>query len=227
MRKHWENSHQGEPECGDEKRLEVLVRRDEAEAVECEARGCQWRKETGKLQGWRQECLNHFLKHHGYDLTQLRFRDTEGRSLQLQDLFSQVGQCSQEDCHMIRTANSANQSDLVKSVREHYKTHHPGLSPHSFTPLVVNGEVRFVVEDAHLDAQDTPSVEREYGSTSLKCFECNKVLDLSPKSTSPLQHWQKHGHHPLTLKLTRIDDNSEEEILHIKRLYKWIFMYVD
>ena len=86
---------------------------------------------------------------------------------------------------------------------------------------------KFVVEDAHLDAQDTPSVEKEHGSTSLKCFECNKVLDLSPKSTSPLQHWQKHGHHPLTLKLTRIDDNSEEEILHIKRLYKWIFMYVD
>ena len=51
LRKHWENSHQGEPECGDEKRLEVLVRRDEAEAVGGEDPGTlEVRSEARELQ---------------------------------------------------------------------------------------------------------------------------------------------------------------------------------
>ena len=51
--------------------------------------------------------------------------------------------------------------------------------------------------------------------SSLKCFECDKVLELytAPSSVSPVQHWIKHGHNPLTLEIIRTEDG------------KWIFRY--
>ena len=51
--------------------------------------------------------------------------------------------------------------------------------------------------------------------SSLKRFECDKVLELStaPSSVSPVQHWIKHGYNPLTLKMVRTEDG------------KWIFRY--
>ena len=216
LRKHWATSHKGRSEVRDEDRMEVLVVRN----VECEAKGCKWRQSKEEC-GWRQNCLNHFLKDHEFDLTQLRFRDVDGSSLQIQDMFSQVGQCAQEDCHMIRSSNSKDESELVEFFTEHYETHHPGLSPHTFTLLVENNEVKFVVE-----ASCNPMVKEDVdiGASSLKCFECDKVLELStaPSSVSPVQHWVKHGHNPLTLKVVRTED---DEVLNIKQLYKWIFRY--
>ena len=121
---------------------------------------------------------------------------------------------------MIRTS-SKDKSDLVKSFTEHYKDHHPGISPHEFTPLVVNNEVKFVVEDSCPEVSCTPvksDVDIE-SSSSFKCFECDKVLEVS-SSVAPVQHWVKHGHNPITLKVVRSDDGK---ILNIKQLYKWIF----
>ena len=111
----------------------------------------------------------------------------------------------------------ADQSELVKLFTEHYKTHHRGLSADTFTQLVVNNEVKFVVEANCLEASCNPEVKDDVdiGSSSLKCFECDKVLELStaPSSVSPVQHWIKHGHNPLTLKMVRTEDG------------KWIFRY--
>ena len=223
LRKHWATSHNGRLEARDEDRMEVLVVREGTGNVECEMEGCKWRQSKEEL-GWRQNCLNHFIK--GHDLAQLRFRDVDGSSLRLQDLFSQVGQCTQEDCHMILTSNSKDNSELVKFFTDHYKTHHPGLSPHTFTALVVNNEVKFVVDDDCLEASCSPVVEDDVDirASSLKCFECDKVLELSttPSSVSPVQHWVKHGHNPLTLRVIRTED---DEVLNIKQLYKWIFRY--
>ena len=122
---------------------------------------------------------------------------------------------------MIRTSNSKDKMELVKFFTEHYETHHPGASPHSFTPLVVNNEVKFIVEDTCKEASCAP-VKNNLGSSSFKCSECDKVLELTvgPSSVSPVQHWVKHGHHPLTLKVVRTGDGK---ILNIKQLYKWIF----
>ena len=45
---------------------------------------------------------------------------------------------------MILTSNSQDQSELVKSFTDHYKTKHPDLSRHTFLPLVVNNEAKSV-----------------------------------------------------------------------------------
>ena len=124
-------------------------------SVVCEGEGCKW-KQSKEKSGWQQNCLHHFLKVHGFDLAKLRFRDVDGSSLRLQDLFSQVGQCAQEDCHMILTSKSQDQSELVRLFTEHYKTHHPGLSAYTFTQLVVNNKVKFVVEANCLEAMWQP-----------------------------------------------------------------------
>ena len=50
----------------------------------------------------------------------------------------------------------ADQSELVKLFTEHYKTHHPCLSAPTFTQLVVNNEVKFVVEANCLEAMWQP-----------------------------------------------------------------------
>ena len=127
---------------------------------------------------------------------------------------------------MIRTS-SKDKAELVKLFSEHYESHHPGLSPHTFTPLVVNSEVKFVVDDTCLEANCSPvKKDVDIGSpSSYKCFECDKLLEelsTNPSSVSPVQHWIKHGHSPLTLKVIRTDD---DKILNIKQLYKWIFRY--
>ena len=116
------------------------------------------------------------------------------------------------------------ESELAKCFTDHYEDHHPGLSPQTFTPLIVNSKVKFVVDNNCPEASCTPiksDVDIE-SSSSFKCFECDKLLELSttPSSVAPVQHWVKHGHNPITLKVVRTDDGK---ILNIKQLYKWIF----
>ena len=107
--------------------------------MECEVGDCEWTQKTGERL-WRKNCLDHFLRNHGDDLTQLGFRDSEERSLQIQDLYSYVGRCSQETCRHKIIARDY-QSRMASDITSHYKNHHPRLTSHAYTPLIENGEV--------------------------------------------------------------------------------------
>ena len=140
VRTHWRRKHSEEEECRDKDKTEILIRRIETGVMECEMDYCGWRQKTQK-NGWRQKCLNHFIEEHSHDLTQFRFQDSRGHILQLQDIFSYVGQCSQEDCFIIKA--STNKTDLVKCFTNHYKKYHLHLTTsHHFKHLVVKGKVK-------------------------------------------------------------------------------------
>ena len=138
VRLHWRSQHSEQTECEDSDKVEILLGRTvNVRTMECGAGGCKWTQETGEHY-WKKKCLDHFLNHHGDDLRQLRFRDSEERSLRIQDLYSHVGQCSQESCRHKIARDS--QSLLDRSFTCHYKNHHPSLKT-AYTPLVENGEV--------------------------------------------------------------------------------------
>ena len=88
-----------QPESEDQDNMEILIRR--SGSIECEEVGCDWKQEIKEV-GWRLRILNHFLDQHGDDLSQLKFRDSEGQCVQLQDLFFHGSQGSQEECNTIK-----------------------------------------------------------------------------------------------------------------------------
>ena len=211
-RQHWAQCHGGEDKLEDRDKVELLFT-EEAErgGVVCEVAGCGWRQLTS-VEGWRQECFNHFLLRHDYDLGQLRFRrESDGAALRVQQLFSQVGQCAQEDCHMIRTSNSRQSSALTKLFTEHYKMHHPAAKQETFTHLVLNGKVKFVTEGAD---QDT---EVEFDNDNLVCAKCGKKV----KKTYLFNHWnsQHKGEH---ISSCRIQCNTSKQLLDVTAFFSYI-----
>ena len=148
VRRHWRSQHTEQPECGDKDKVVILLGRTVTGTVECEARGCKWTQETGEY-CWRKNCLDHFLRNHGDDLRQLGFRDSEERSVRIQDLYSYVGRCSQETCrHKIIAIDY--QSRMDSAITCHYKNHHPRLTSHAYTPLVENGKLTMFFISAEL-----------------------------------------------------------------------------
>ena len=140
VRTHWKKKHSDEEECEDKDKMEILIWRKGTGVMECSMDDCGWSLETQKY-GWRQRCLNHFIEEHSHDMTKFRFQDSKGHSLQLQDVFSYVGQCSQEDCFIIKASTS--KFKLVNLFINHYKKDHPHITTSQhFTLLVVKGKVK-------------------------------------------------------------------------------------
>ena len=90
--------------------------------MECEAGDCEWTQETRESY-WRMKCLDHFLQNHGDDPRQLGFRDSEERSLRIQDLYSYVGRCSQESCRYKIIARDS-QSGMASGITDVVHTLH-------------------------------------------------------------------------------------------------------
>ena len=140
VRTHWKKKHSEEDQCIDKDKTEILIRRIETGVMKCRLDDCGWSQETLKY-GWRQRCLNHFIEEHSHDLTKFRFQDSKGPILQLHDIFSYVGQCSQEDCFIIKASTS--KFKLVNLFINHFKKDHPHITTSQhFTPLVVKGKVK-------------------------------------------------------------------------------------
>ena len=195
IRRHWQQCHPGLSVKSDKEMLKTLVNRDLNAHVICDVETCQFMIDRN-AENWRHECINHFVAEHDLTIDHLCFYDSySGEKLRIQNIFLQVGQCTQPNCYMIRPSTSSQSRVLNTIFKEHYKIHHPKLTDNSFTYLVTNGQAKFSQESEDIKQNDNSSTKQNLSSNNTvigtskfsvyECILCSREI----KRSQLFNHW--------------------------------------
>ena len=160
--------------------------------------------------------LNHWISNHDESPRSLKFIDVPtGRNLFARHFFKTIGKC--RSCEHI-IGNNGRDSALFRRVRAHWAERHADLADTADTDKV---ELIDIGGDDVVTRNKPEKAHRE--ALQLRCSECDLVMSLSGSSSQRvLQHWAKHSLHLATLRMVR---TSDQLVLNIKHLFRWIYRY--